>query len=403
MLLALLFAAPAGQAVTLIDYESDWKLWRGRKTPSRPDYWAWTKAAHDDSDWETAPTPVFFGEKVTGGTELEDMKSRYNTFFLRHKFHAPDPVTVTSMTLRAKVDDGFVAYINGIEVARHNVEIAKPKYSSAASKAASEPLRFLNHALKSPGEFLVGGENTIAVIVLNQRRTSPDALFDARLSVVSVETVPPKVASVDPPAGLASDLGRIRVTFTEPVTGVDAADLLANGVPAQSVEGGGRSWAFQLDNLPQRNVRLHWAEGHGITDQAQTPNPFQATAKGNRWSYNHADANPPYVKRTNPPAGLAVKSLDTIEVEFNMNVSGVDAGDLRINGQPAKRMTKISDSRYLFALGQAPAAEVNISWDLYPEITGTNPFKKPFAPLGWFYRVDANAPPPPRIVISEIM
>ena len=157
MLLALLFADPSGQAVTLIDYGSDWKLWRGRKTPSRPDYWAWTKAAHDDSDWETAQTPVFFGEKVTGGTELEDMKSRYNSFFLRRKFHAPNPGTVTSMTLRAKVDDGFVAYINGTEVARHNVETAKPKYSSAASKAASEPLRFRNHALKNPADFLVKG------------------------------------------------------------------------------------------------------------------------------------------------------------------------------------------------------------------------------------------------------
>ena len=74
--LALLAAAPLGQAVTLFDYGADWKLWRGKKTPSRPDYWAWTKAVHDDSDWETAQTPVFFGEKVTGGTELEDMKSR---------------------------------------------------------------------------------------------------------------------------------------------------------------------------------------------------------------------------------------------------------------------------------------------------------------------------------------
>ena len=127
--LALLAAAPLGQAVTLFDYGADWKLWRGKKTPSRPDYWAWTKADHDDSDWETAPTPVFFGEKVTGGTELEDMKSRYNSFFLRRKFDAPDPDTITSMTLRAKVDDGFVAYINGTEVARHNVETDKPKYT----------------------------------------------------------------------------------------------------------------------------------------------------------------------------------------------------------------------------------------------------------------------------------
>ena len=144
LLLALLFAAPTSQAVTLVDYGSDWKLWRGRKTPSRPDYSAWTKPNHDDSEWETAPTPVFFGEKVTGGTELEDMKSRYNSFFLRRKFHAPDPDTVTSMILRAMVDDGFVAYINGIEVARHNVETENPKYMSAASKAATEPLRYLN-------------------------------------------------------------------------------------------------------------------------------------------------------------------------------------------------------------------------------------------------------------------
>ena len=307
------------------------------------------------------------------------------------------------MTLRAKVDDGFVAYINGTEVARHNVETDKPKYNTAASKAATEPLRFRSYALKNFDEFLVDGENTIAVIVLNQRRTSPDALFDARLSAVSVESVAPKVETVDPPPGLASNLGRVSITFTEPVNGVNAADLLANGVPAQSVEGSGRTWVFQLAGLPQGKVRLTWAKGHGITDQAQTPNPLRETANGNRWTYTHADDNPPYVKRSNPPAGLTVKSLDAVEVEFSMNVSGVDASDLLINGQPAQSVTKISDSRYRFALTQSPGAEVKISWDLYPEITGTNPFKKTFAPLGWFYRVDANAPPPPRIVISEIM
>jgi len=401
--LALLFAAPLSQAVTLLDYGATWKLWRGKKTPSRPDYWAWAKADYDDSKWETAPTPVFFGEKVTGGTELEDMKSRYNSFFLRRKFDAPDPDTVTSMTLRAKVDDGFVAYINGIEVARYNVETEKPKYSSSASKAASEPLRFRSYALKNFDEFLVDGENTIAVIVLNQRRTSPDALFDARLSAVSVESVPPKVETVVPPPGLAPELGQISVTFSEPVKGVDAADLLADGTPARSVEGSGRTWVFQLADIRHGEVKITWANGHGITDQAQTPNAFRETANGSRWNYTYADANPPYVRRANPPAGLTVKSLDAVEVEFSMPVSGVDASDLLINGKPAQSVTKLSDSHYRFALGQAPGDEVKISWNPLAYITGTNPFKKAFPPLGWFYRVDANAPPPPRIVISEIM
>ena len=46
---------------------------------------------------------------------------------------------------------------------------------------------------------------------------------------------------------------------------------------------------------------------------------------------------------------------------------------------------------------------MNISWADSTGITGDNPFEKPFLPLGWFYRVDPNAPPPPRIVITEIM
>ena len=50
--LALLLATPLGQAVTLIDYKSTWKMWRGNKTPTRPDYWAWLKPNHDDSEWE---------------------------------------------------------------------------------------------------------------------------------------------------------------------------------------------------------------------------------------------------------------------------------------------------------------------------------------------------------------
>ncbi len=403
LVLALLAAAPLCKAVTLFSYGADWKLWRGNKTPSRPDYWAWTKANHDDSDWEIAQTPVFFGEKVTGGTELEDMKSRYISFFLRRKFDCPDTDTITSMTLRTKVDDGFVAYINGTEVARHNVETDKPKYNTPASKAATEPLRYRSYALKNFGDVLVDGENTIAVIVLNQRRTSPDALFDARLTAVSVESVPPEVKTVDPPSGLVSSLGQVSVTFSEPVSGVDAADLLANGTPARSVEGSGRTWVFQLGDLLHGKVSLSWAKGHSITDQAQTPNAFRETANGNRWTYTYADNNPPHVRRANPPAGLTVKSLDTIEVEFSVPVSGVDASDLLINGKPAKSVTKISNSHYRFALGQAPGEEAKISWDPLAYITGTNPFEKPFLPLGWFYRVDADAPPPPRIIISEIM
>ena len=405
LLLALAFLAglPLGQAVTLIDYESSWHLWRGQRAPSKPDYWAWNKPDFDDSGWETAVSPIFFGEKVKGGTELTDMKSKYNSFFVRKKFDSPDPKHITSATLRAKVDDGFVAYINGTEVARYNVTTEKPKYSSKSTKAATEPLRFLNYEIDDFKSVLKNGENTLAIIVLNQRRTSPDVMFDAKLSVVSDESDPPMVASTLPPRGLAADLEQITVNFDEPVEGVDASDLLINGKPALAVTGGGRTWVFEPGPLSHGKVQLTWVQDHGITDQALTPNAFKATAAGNRWTYTFADDNPPHVRRANPPAGLAVKSLDAVEVEFSMPVNGVEAADLLINGQAAKSVKSLGANRYQFALGQAATGEVNISWADSTGITGDNPFEKPFLPLGWFYRVDPNAPPPPRIVITEIM
>ena len=93
-----LIGSPLGQAVTLFDYESSWKLWRGKTPPSRPDYLGWIKVDFDDSEWEIANTPVFFGEKVESGTELIDMKSKYNSFFLRQKFDCPNPENITSAT-----------------------------------------------------------------------------------------------------------------------------------------------------------------------------------------------------------------------------------------------------------------------------------------------------------------
>ncbi|GIT06162.1 MAG: hypothetical protein CM1200mP29_15730 [Verrucomicrobiota bacterium] len=98
---------------------------------------------------------------------------------------------------------------------------------------------------------MVDGEKTIAVIVLNLRRTSTDVLFDARLTAISVESVPPKVGAVDPPSGLASNRGQISVTFSEPVNGVDATDLMANGQSAQSVEGKAGRGCFNSPACPR--------------------------------------------------------------------------------------------------------------------------------------------------------
>ena len=398
-----LIGLPLGQAVTLFDYESSWKLWRGKTPPSRPDYLGWVKVDFDDSEWEIANTPVFFGEKVESGTELIDMKSKYNSFFLRQKFDCPNPENITSATFRAKADDGFVAYLNGTEVIRYNVETEIPKYNSRASDAAPEPLRSKLHKIPNFKSVLKNGENIISIAVLNQRRTSPDIFFDSRFTVVSDENIPPKVVSTDPPSGLISNLDSITVNFSEPIQGLLASDLLANGKPAISLKGTGRSWTFDLGAIDYGEVQLTWSKENNIKDQARKPNAFESSAEGSSWSYNLVDGNPPYIKRVNPRAGLTVKSLNSIEIEFNMSVEGVTAKDLLINDSSPEIITQLSESRYLFQLNQPDFDEVNISWAKNTNITGKNALNKKFQPTEWHYRVDANAPTPPRIVISEIM
>ncbi|HEY2953615.1 MAG TPA: lamin tail domain-containing protein, partial [Verrucomicrobiae bacterium] len=93
---------------------------------------------------------------------------------------------------------------------------------------------------------------------------------------VRPETIPPVVAQLNPPAGATVRyLAQVEVTFSEPVMGVGAADLLVNGQPATNVTGIlAGPYVFQFAPAPNGAVHLSWSASHGITDRAGIPNPF---------------------------------------------------------------------------------------------------------------------------------
>jgi hypothetical protein len=98
-----------------------------------------------------------------------------------------------------------------------------------------------------------------------------------------IDTVPPTVATINPvPGATLGQLRQIIVTFSEPVGGVDASDLLLNGVPATQLAGTGAGpYTFGFASPAPGNVQLSWAANHGIHDLASRPNPFA----GGSWSY----------------------------------------------------------------------------------------------------------------------
>ena len=160
------------------------------------------------------------------------------------------------------------------------------------------------------------------------------------VEVASADTTPPAVASVSPPSGSITSLTEITVTFSEPVTGVDAADLVINGVNALIVTPASAStYVFVLQQPAYGLVNVGWRTGHNIEDQSAPPNPFNGTAPGSSWVYSLVDQSAPTLADLAPGSGATVKSLTSIAVLFNEPVSGVDASDLLINGTPAAALT----------------------------------------------------------------
>lgn len=98
-----------------------------------------------------------------------------------------------------------------------------------------------------------------------------------------IDNVPPTVTTISPlPGSSLGHLTQVAVTFSEVVSGVDATDLLVNGVPATQVTGSGSGpYTFGFVAPAPGTVQFTWAPNHGIHDLASSPNPFA----GGNWSY----------------------------------------------------------------------------------------------------------------------
>ena len=80
------------------------------------------------------------------------------------------------------------------------------------------------------------------------------------------------------------------------------------------------------------------------------------------------DTNPPVVVSITPASGATVSNLTQIQVTFSENVSGVDAEDLLIAGNPADSISG-SGSNYVFNFTQPPPGTVLVYWDVDSGIT----------------------------------
>lgn len=280
-LLALLMSAPA-RAEVVVSEDSEWRYFKGLSEASSP-VGAWRFADFNDAAWSVGRGPFYYENSTgfSGNTALLDMFGSYTCVFLRKTFNVANPTGVKELTLYVQSDDGCVVWLNGNEVARVNMPDGEVAYNETSLPAAGEP-NIATVVLADAASILRAGVNVLAVQAFNcNLANSSDFLIAVSLSG-DLDVQPPAVDTVTPGAGArVRSLTGIEVAFSESVTGVDAADLLINGVPATGLSViSPREYAFTFAQPALGTVIVSWATGAGITDLA-AGNPFVPT----NWSY----------------------------------------------------------------------------------------------------------------------
>lgn len=291
--LVLLGSGLIGLQATGFPEDTAWRYFKGLTEASTPDSTAWRQPGFDDSSWPTGQAPFYYEDKAagyTGNTRLTDMRGNYLTVFLRKSFEVTNPDRVVRLNLDLRVDDGCIVWLNGREIARVNMPEGEPTYQTAAVNADQNPNVFSTSFTPEPG-LLRTGPNVLAVQAANVSLSGSSDFLIAVALRLEIEEREPRVEAIFPaPGTVVRKLGSVEVVFNVPVQGVDAADLLVNGQPANAIEvHSPRDYTFRFPEPPPGLVNVAWAAQHGITSLPPDPLPFP----GGAWTYTLNTNLPP--------------------------------------------------------------------------------------------------------------
>lgn len=321
---------------------------------------------------------ITFALEVTGNTQnnapaVSIVSPTENTFYT-------EPATI-AISASASDSDGSVALVEFFQgVAKIGEDNAAPFTLSWSGVLQG------SYALRAVATDNLGAKATSAVVNVT----------------VGVAT-PPTVFSKSPALGNLSSLTSISVSFTDPVFGVSASDLLINGIAATGVSGSGSNYTFTFSQPAEGTVYVGWSGAHGITDFESPPKAFDPFSAGGTWQYTLADTVAPVVTTISPAAGATVRQLTSIEVGFSEPVFGVEAADLRVNGLPATSVSGKGNGPYTFQFTAPANGAVTVAWAEGHGITDGAAARNAFAGGSWSYTLNTNAVWSGNIVISEIM
>ncbi|MDA3861480.1 MAG: CotH kinase family protein [Melioribacteraceae bacterium] len=144
----------------------------------------WKLSNYNDANWSTGQTGIGYGDNDDNTTI-----SKTTSAYLRCKFNIADVNQISGLFLNIDFDDGFVAYLNGQEIARQNFgAIGSAVFYNILANSNHEAQLYQgylpnSYPISNNISLLQNGENVLSIEVHNVSSTSSDLTLIPFLSI----------------------------------------------------------------------------------------------------------------------------------------------------------------------------------------------------------------------------
>ena len=280
----LVFASGKGrrewlQWETVIDWGDQWRYRRGTSHPPSD----WRDVEFDDSSWSRGPSGFGYAD----GDDATLVPPSFSVV-ARKTFTIADRSTVSAALLHVDYDDAFVAYLNGVEIARANIGVVgdRPVFIETALTdreaqmyQGGEPVEFL---LRDAGSLIRDGRNLLAIQVHNVGIGSSD------MSLIPFLTIgfrsPPSASSRGLSRHLGSTVNHLHTNFRINADGENLTLYHANGELLDVIDAGKLPPDVSLGRQPDGGAG--WVLfGQSTPGAANTTDGFESV--GGELSFSH--------------------------------------------------------------------------------------------------------------------